>query len=246
VNTPKNPKPDGSARSPIRPTNADAVPTPKQFVPTEADREHDHAAQAAIPSDSQTALSGLRQKMETIANEFAQGKLNKAQFKAMYARYTEQRTIIEKLIERDPTSGAWMNVANTGHTSYLRSHYAAQALYYIVFLHNQPRPLIWGGETNPPGAIVLQILKTLWAMPNRPQNAMASKAIGNDQWLVLAVGEFAVTMALYSLEPSPLQIQAVRDMHADFERANHLLLERGNATADVLVFPQRGLVKKGF
>ena len=37
----------------------------------------------------------LRKKMEHIASEFADGKINRAQFNAIYRRYDEQRTIID-------------------------------------------------------------------------------------------------------------------------------------------------------
>src|SRR5690606_18563985 len=93
---------NGSLRSPVRPpaarSNALGQPAPMP--------EPTPHAPAAPPSpradDPDAALVSLRQRMKLTADEFAEGKINRAQFHALYARYSEQRSIIERLLERDP------------------------------------------------------------------------------------------------------------------------------------------------
>jgi hypothetical protein len=81
-------------------------------------------------------------------------------------------------------------------------------------------------------------------MDSRPRNGLARKALGGGQWLVLALGANAVTLATFNLEPSATQLNRVRDLHTDFERANRHALERGTRTLEKMVFPQRALVEQ--
>jgi hypothetical protein len=90
------------------------------------------------------------------------------------------------------------------------------------------------------------VIKQLWGMKNRPVGGVARKAIGNNLWLVVATGSYSVTLVMFMLEPSLAQAQIVRDLHADFERANLSSLSRGTAWLDRMVFPQRSLVENQF
>ncbi len=186
--------------------------------------------------------------METVATEFSEGRINRAQFNAMYGRYSEQRTIIERLVERNPDSKAWKQVMGSGgHTNFLREHFESQALFFMVYRHHAPSPLMIGGKTKPDMAQMTPILRALWAMPKRPKIGLARKALGDELWVVLALGEYAVTLVMFLMEPSLAQATLVRDMHTDFERANHAALKRGTAQLERMVFPQRALVEeKGF
>src|SRR5690606_33172346 len=126
--------------------------------------------------------------MEIVATEYAEGRINRSQFNAVYGRYSEQRTIIERIIERNPESRAWKQVIGTsGHTNFLRQHFEAQPLYFLVYRHRLPEPLMVSGKTSPDMTQIAPILKGLWTMPNRPRSGLARKLIGEQQWLVLAL-----------------------------------------------------------
>lgn len=188
-------------------------------------------------------LDHLRKKMEGVATDFAAGKMNRAQFNAIYAHYNEQRILVEKLHQRNPDNDLWRQAALPGHTGFLRSHFESRMLFYIVFRHRDPRPLIKAGEepSKETGRQIGAIIKTVWQMDQLPPTGVARKAIGNGQWIVMAMGEFALTVAIYSLQPSQQQYTLVRDLHNDFERANRLILQR-NLSANKMVFPQRALL----
>jgi hypothetical protein len=182
--------------------------------------------------------------METIADEFAEGKINRAQFNAMYKRYSEQRTIIERLLQRDPKTDAWRQVMNTkGHTSFLRSHFEAQPLYYAVHAHQQTKPIITGGKQSVNDAGIQTVLHMIWQMNNRPKTGVGRKTLANGEWLILALGEHALTVVTFSLEPSIVQARLVRDLHNDFERANLAALARNWIVPERMVFPQRALME---
>ena len=182
--------------------------------------------------------------MEVISDEFAQGKINRAQFNAMYKRYSEQRTIIERLIARNPDNEAWKQVISLkGQTGFLRSHFEAQPLYYVVYRHKVYEPIMIGGQQKPNESVIKPVLQLVWSMPTRPANGLGRKQIGDTNWLILAVGNYAASAIMFSLEPSIAQARLVRDLHADFERANQAALARGWIVPERMVFPQRALVE---
>jgi hypothetical protein len=232
----------GSLRSPIRPSYPEESPaSPDPDEPIFADTDPTPAPSS--PTSPEAAVEDLRRKMERIASEFAAGRINRAQFNAMYGRYTEQRAIIERLIQRNPGNDAWKAVAAPGHTTFLRSHFEAKPLYYAIFQHNRTTPLMIGGQMQPNMTQLGDVLHALWSMKSRPKVGLARKDIGNGNWLILALGEHAVTLVMFMLEPSPMQANKVRDLHADFERANRMALASDTKSLDRMVFPQRALVE---
>lgn len=260
---PVSPQPDKAVdensllRSPIRPVHPDSEdatrPAPvksgmiakaAQLSTEKAIADADNASPDTMPENPQAALELLRRKMEVVANEFGEGKINRAQFNAIYGRYSEQRTIIETLLKRNPENAAWKQAAAPGHTSFLRQHFEARLGYYLVYQHNIPTPLMMGGKQQANMDQISGVLKSLWSMNKRPKIGLARKEMGGGQWLVLALGEFAVTLAMFMLEPSVAQATLVRDLHNDFERANRRSLSNGTRSLDRFVFPQRALAEK--
>ena len=235
---PRDDRANDPLRSPVRPTPpSDTSPTPPpkpQNPPAHESPAHDPAA----------ALNAIRSKMEVISDEFAQGKINSVQFHVMYKRYSEQRTIIEKLIERDPQGDAWQRVMNVkGQTGFLRNQYEAQANYYAVMRVGSARPLQIGGKLAPDEALLSAMAAKLWTLPNRPNPGLARKSLPGGQWVIVAMGDHAATFVVFSLEPSNAQARLIRDLHADFERANAFAFSRGQVIPERMVFPQRALAE---
>lgn len=235
---PRDDRPTDPLRSPVRPT----PPTP-QSAPDPAPTPTPPAQPSPVTRDPAAALNLLRSKMETIADEFAQGKINSVQFHMLYRRHSEQRAIIEKLIERNPDSDAWQRVVGTGQTGFLRSQYAAQPLYYAVFRVGIERPMQFGGKQTANEPLLSSMAAKLWALRNRPNPGLARKALPSGQWVIIATGEYAGTFVVFSMEPSNAQARLVRDLHADFERANAASFQRGQFIAERMVFPQRALAE---
>ncbi len=241
--TDPNEPPNGPLRSPIRPQAPDAPSARPRDIQPDQLPVTEPLEPSTNPKDPGLALEVIRRKMENVANEFANGKINRAQFNAMYGRYDEQRMIIERLVERNPDSNAWEQVARPGHTSFLRDHFTARCLYYVIFRLSWPRPLMMGGEQQPRLQTIEPALRALINMPKRPRTGLARKALADGHWLVLALGEHAVTFVVFNLEPATAQLNRIRDLHNDFERANQKALERGTSTLEKMVFPQRALVE---
>ncbi len=238
------------ARSPIRPAASDALPARKPRLrpatpasaPLQAQQSDPGPPQVAMATSSQDALEYLRQRLSEIAQEFADGILNRAQFHAIYNRYSEQRRIIEALIARNPDSDAWQQVALTGHTSFLRQHFKARVRFFALFALGSTTPIIHYGKQPPSAQEILPILKGLPAiLKKRGTLKPASKALRNGQWLSVVPGQYTVSIVVYSLEPSIEQVGQIADLHSDFERANVHSLLNGEYITQRLVFPQRAM-----
>ncbi len=246
-NAPKNNVP--SELSPIRPS-APQPPAPATSVPQTGNLPQ----QTSVPQTGEltpeatpnpyVALKVLHNKMARITQEFSHGTINRAQYDAMAQRYSEQQAIIQRLIERDPDGKAWKQVLGVaGQTGFLRQHFEAQAIYFAVYHHELKTRIYASGRRKPDEALIKPILKQLWSMESRPQRGIGRKQVSESQWLMLAVGQYSVTVTLFSLEPSAEQIDLTRDLHADFERANAAALARGIIAPERMVFPQRALVE---
>ncbi|MCU0514594.1 MAG: hypothetical protein MUE40_18735 [Anaerolineae bacterium] len=191
-----------------------------------------------------TALQRLRQKREQLTRDYAAGKLNAAQFNAMYRYYMEKSTIIEKMMQNNPESEAWRSVAAPGATAFLREKFESRLLYCVVLRRGDQTPLMAEGRLSQKAAYQLhEMLKKLWALPAW-RSGLVRKAMGDGLWMLLCMGETSATITIFMLQPSTIQTNRVRDLHLDFERANQLLLLR-NLPASRMVFPQRALFEQG-
>jgi hypothetical protein len=228
-------------RSPVRPAYTE--PREPAAPPVPANEAETTPSPEVL--NSQNALVRLRGKMHTLVEEYAQGKINRVQFQSLYARYSEQRAIIEKLLERNPDSDAWKQViGGQGQTGSLRSQFEAHALVFAVYLRGEHTAVYHAGRRSPASLQIDRLVAGLWALPKPPSPGLGRRALAHGEWLVMALGTTAVTFVGFSLEPSNAQSRLTRDLHDDFERANRLALARGITSADRLVFPQRALLEK--
>lgn len=193
-------------------------------------------------TSSNSALVQIRARLDKITRDYADGRLNATQFNALYAHYAEKRQIIEKLLERDPDTDAWRNVAAQGHTMRLRARLESRAVYYVVLRRGDTKPLLSAGKlTEKTARQVHQMLKVLWRLQTWSVG-MVRKSLGGGLWLLLVTGKHSMTLAVYAMQPSPLQVNHLRDLQADFEHANQIALEKGEP-AQTMVFPQRALLE---
>jgi hypothetical protein len=233
---------NGSLRSPVRPNEAQSNALSQPTPPPDPAPSATSAPTAPRADNPDAALVNLRQRMKLTADEFAEGKINRAQFHALYARYSEQRSIIERLLERDPDTQAWRQVvALQGQTGLLRTSLEAMPLYYLVYKGESAVPLLIGGKRPANPQALTPLIRHVWTLPNRPPVGLGRMPFRNGRWLIIATGGHSATAVVFSLEPAIAQARLVRDLHADFERANQALLASGSAAAERMVFPQRAL-----
>jgi hypothetical protein len=245
-----------SEASPVRPTPPETtVAPPPQIVPqpraTMSMTVPEQITSVEERLQAEEALEQLRRKTAQIAAEFAEGKLNRAQFAAMYTHFNERRVIIERLLARDPGTQAWQQVARPGHTSFLRQHFEARVLSYAIYDHASDdidSPIVNHGTVDLPDVVIKPILTALSVVlrnhtNSKPLNPVRKQA-ENGRWVTVVPGKYTTAVTLFSLEPSAQQLTLVQDLHRDFERANQGALARGVRQPDQLVFPHRSLFEK--
>jgi hypothetical protein len=248
-----SPKRTTSEASPVRPVSPlPQSPPAEQLAPQPRSTQNIPIPQSVTGVEerlkAEEALEKIRQKTTEVANEFAEGKLNRAQFTAMYAHFNEKRVIIERLLARDPDTQAWQTVARPGQTSFLRQHFEARVLAYSIYDNGVVEPTNYissGGATDQAVEIAKPILTALNVLlrtrtTSKPLRALR-RQMEDGHWIAIIPGSYTSAIAVFSLEPSNNQFDRVVDIHRDFERANRAALERGVRAPDQLVFPHRAL-----
>lgn len=188
------------------------------------------------------AIKHLQDKMVAITTDFAQGKINQAQFQAIYTRYCEQKVIIERILAHDPGSDAWQRAAAAGYTGFLRRQYAAHIVGMLIIAIQSGESLQTLGHFDLANDVLVPILASLVSGGTPAFEAGArSTQIERGQWLTFVPGEYSASVTIFSHEPSPIQLTTIINLHRDFERANHRQLMLGRVNASQLGFPQRVL-----
>lgn len=191
-------------------------------------------------STPEEALKSLRERIQQVAGEYAEGKINSAQYNALYRYYSEKRALLEHICRTDANSSTWRTVAASDDTPFLREQFAARLLYCAVFRKGDTAPLLTIGRIPRKVAESLyRTLRTIWD-GNQWRYGVARRSLGDGIWLVLCLGRLAMTAAVFYLPPSGQQFHLIREAHQDFEQANASLLSR-NVSSDRMVFPQRAL-----
>lgn len=243
--------------SPIRPDNPDPVkqrlvpsiarPTKPEIPTTMPTRTQETPAvddANLSPAElAQKALNDLREKINKLVQEYSGGEINQATFQAIYRRYTEQREITERLLERNPESGAWKSVIQPGHTGFLRDHYGAKILSYGLYRIDTGEQITLQGKLRLPSEQLRPILSKLKRLLEEEGRMLppAGRKLKDNSWVLLVPGRLTASVVIYSLEPAAQQRQVAEDTQRDFERANEKILARGDYDPNHLVFPHRAL-----
>ena len=187
---------------------------------------------AGDPADSfaeaNLYLQELRGKMARVAEEFAQGKLNRAQFHEIYTHYQQQRAEIETVITNMPGSDAWRGAVSTGHTTTLRQRNAAQILSYSLYDNSSSLSLASGGQFKLDTDLVVPMLSSFRSATQEIfGKGMRSTEIEGGRWLCFVPGKYTTLFVVFSVEPARIQVALIQDLHRDFETAHAPSLARG-------------------
>jgi hypothetical protein len=177
----------------------------------------------------------VRNKLAALVEDFAQGRVNRAQFEVLYAHYQKERDAVEKLIASQPSSDAWRMAMTEGQSVMIRRRLAARVLGYAVYADEDPAPLRVYGEFAELDAVQLSSL--LNYLDEKKTFIIVNNFDHNETCLCIVPGEFAALFVLFSTEPARIQIQLLQDLHRHFERANSRVLARSYYKAGDLVFP---------
>lgn len=195
----------------------------------------DVALKSTRIEDIDEALALLNEKMQNITKELAVGKINQAQFQAIYSRYREQREIIQRIKERTPESDAWQRVASKqGITSILRRQHEAEVEGVVILLNEGVRFIKKFGQVE----LDEQFGKHMLAnVSSHNATHTATTQIDDGRWLDLISGPYATSIFFYSTEPSMVLKHHSKAVHEKFEQDNKTQFAGGTVSAKQLQYP---------
>lgn len=208
-----------------------------------------HSTRLELPlNDEETgraeeAVAFLRGKINKIMGEFTRGQINLEQYQALFIRYGEQVALLAQIMQQEvsPSPRRQPALANPT-TGLLREHHAARALGCLITDNLMGAVIHTIGQFDLPPGLLTPLLDDLRDTENRPARAARRLTqVEGGRWLCIVPGTLAMTVVLYSREPSDEQTRKVVEAHNEFEQANHRALI-GELVGTRFVYPQQDLL----
>jgi hypothetical protein len=214
------------------PLPKDSLPLPSPPPPVPTQTKVDSPAQAS------EYLAKVQDKINRLAEEFASGAINQAQFQELFDHYRREQSTVKRWIEIAPDSNAWREATTEGKSVIIRTGNLARVLGYAVYENDSGMPLNNIGQFEADSELVVPMLSSYRAATKEIFGAgMRSSQIEGGKWLCFVPGKFTTLMALFSTGPSARQMVSLEELHRLFERANRNLLDRTMIDPSELVFP---------
>lgn len=234
-------KPEPSRPAPAQtPAPPPAPPQPLRPASEPAASKGASAETTLVGSTREGAdyLKNVSDKMMKLADDFADGRVNRAQFEQLYRHYMEERATIEKIMQMHPGSPAWKGAVTEGESMLIRRRHAAQPLGYAIYLNASSMPLRSVGEFRIDSALLVPMLSSFRsATAEIFGSGLKSSEIEGGRWLCFVPGFYTTLIVLFSIEPARLQLEMLEQLHRHFERANRPMFEAGLPDATKLVYP---------
>jgi len=221
--------PQQGAAAPTAPQPA-ATPTP----PPSADGE------PTALENPEEYLERVQVKINKLAEEFAAGEINRAQFQELYEHYRREQQTVKRYLEMAPDSEEWKAATTEGKSVVIRQKNVAKVLGYAVYDNESGMPLSTIGEFQIDADLAIPMLSSYRAATKEIFGAgMQSTQIEGGQWVTYMPGEFTTLMTIFSTDPASDQLESLEELHLLFERANRTLLGSPPVNPDELVFPHK-------
>lgn len=206
------------------------LPSPPPPIPT--------PVKVDSPAQANEYLEKVQVKINRLAEEFASGAINQAQFQELFDHYRREQQTVKRWMEIAPDSNAWREATTEGKSVIIRTGHTARVLGYAVYENDSGMPLNNIGQFEVDSELVIPMLSSYRAATQEIFGAgMRSSEIEGGKWLYFVPGKFTTLMALFSTSPSARQLGSLEELHRLFERANRNLLDRVMIDPGELVFP---------
>jgi hypothetical protein len=193
-----------------------------------------------IPANEspQAYLARVQAKTHKLAEEFAGGEINRAQFQELFSHYRREIQTIEGLLDLEDQDEAWKQATTEGQSVLIRHHYSARALGYAIYENDSGMPLNTIGHFEVDPDLAVPMLSSYRTATREIFGAgMRSTEIEGGRWMCYVPGEQTTLMALFSTEPATRQLKSLDSLHRLFEQANRNLLAKQPVDPESLVFP---------
>jgi len=187
----------------------------------------------------------IEQKIQALLEEFADGKLSREQFQAIYERYNSQLLLAEQAL-RSTNPEVVIGIAQGGPpTIAMKEAYMGKAIGMMIYDNKKGTLIETLGEFNvSPDKLGPTLNDFSQMMQSNRHVERQVKKIGTREWLLFAAGQYTTVVCLFHNEPSPQQSAEMERLHHDFELANRWTLRGGKADKSKLAYPFLTFVQK--
>ncbi|NWF70209.1 MAG: hypothetical protein HXY40_14075 [Chloroflexi bacterium] len=190
-----------------------------------------------MPADvrkTQNFIAQIKSKIDGLLAEFANGKLNRDQFHAVYEHYSNQLRIAEQALSSNEEMlepGAPMTIA-------IMEAHMGKALAVVIYNNRSGTLVDTLGEFDVPSKRVASILNDFTMHIEHGQMPQPRvEKFTSTRWLLFIGGQYTTIVTLFKNEPSPNQAREMERLHRDFEAANQPLLRQSQFDASRLAYP---------
>ena len=184
-------------------------------------------------------------KMSQAVQDFAAGKINRAQFQDLYMHYEREIAMVSQLLADSEDPNQWRDAVTEGQSIMIRRRHQARTIGFAIYDKESGMPIEVLGDFAVDSALIVPMLSSY-------QNAAAeifsaglrSTQMDDGKWLCFVPGKYTMLLALFSLEPADQQLAMLNRMHDHFEQANNEALSAGTAQSGELALPFMAILKK--
>jgi hypothetical protein len=183
-------------------------------------------------------LERVKTKINSLAERFAAGNINRAQFQELYAHYQQEIQTIESILAVNPDSDEWKKAITEGQSILIRRRNRAAVLGFSIYDNGSGMPLRSLGQFGLDPALFVPMLSSYRSATKEIfGGGMRSTQIEDGKWLCFVPGKITTTMALFNMEPSSQQLKSLDELQQIFESANEQQLNSNSVQPDLLVCP---------
>lgn len=189
-----------------------------------------------MSSRSEEYRAKILDKVDRLLSEFAEGKVSREQFHAIYEHYSNQLEMVDQL---DSPEAVATTGEGIGATIAIRTAHMGKALGLMIYHNKRGTFVDTLGEFDISPSTLSPTLNNFTSMMETGQ--LIDRRIikqPDNRWLMFAAGRFTTVVSLFHHEPSAIQVREVERMHHDFELANESAL-KGSSVIDnnALAYP---------
>ena len=194
--------------------------------------------ETSTAEDARAYIRKVHQKIDRLVGDFANRKINSAQFQELYSHYQLEIRRIEAVAAVWPSE--WKEAATEGDSLVIRKQHMATAQAYAIYENDSGIPLASLGRFNLDPALVVPMLSSYHSATKEIFGAgMRLTEIEGGQRLCFVQGEYTTLMAIFSNEPIPSQLEYLDTLHRHFEGANRPALTSPPVDVSKLIFPHQ-------
>lgn len=195
--------------------------------------------------DGEEYLNRTYSKMTKCVEDFATGKINRAQFQELYAHYEREIGVISQLLAESGDPDEWRRFITEGESVVIRKRHQARSIGFAIYDNNSGMPIETLGEFTVDSALLIPMLSSYRTATTEIFRAgMRNTQMENGQWLCFVPGRFTTLITLFNQEPAEQQLEVLSRMHDHFEIANRGTLENGTAQPGELALPFLAILKQ--